>query len=184
MRGLMIATKAAQAEIRKAFVGGGPGAVVSALVWFLGAATLSQTNLRTAFTVLFFGGMLIFPVTTVICRVGFGRSASVKGNPLGLVVLESTFAMIAGLIAAWLLLASQPDATIPVAVLAVGAHYFSFRTAYGATAYWVLGAILSALGCVGLFVLPGRNFELMIAFATIELIFGLWMIPRQLRPSP
>lgn len=183
MRGSVITTTDAQAGIRKAFVGGGPGAIVSALVWFLAAATLSQTNLRTAFTVLFFGGMLIFPVTTVICRVGFGRSASVKGNPLGLVVLESTFAMMVGLIAAWLLLASQPDATIPVAVLAVGAHYFSFRTAYGAPSFWVRGAILTALGCVGLFVLPGRNFELLIAFATVELIFGLWMIPRELRRS-
>jgi hypothetical protein len=179
----VITTEEAQASVRNAFVGGGPGALVSALVWFLAAGTLSQTSLPTAFSALFFGGMIIFPVSSLICRVGFRRSASVKGNPLGLVALESTIAMIAGLIAAWLLLTSRPNAVIPVAALAVGAHYFAFRTAYGDRTFWVLGAILTMIGCAGLFLLPGRNFDLMIAFAVVELGFGLWLIQRELRTS-
>lgn len=174
-----MSTAQAQAEVRKAFVGGGPGAVVSALVWFAAAATLSQTSLPTAFTVLFFGGMIIFPLSSAVCRLGFGRSASVKGNPLGLVALESTISMIAGLIAAWLLLASRPNVVIPVAALAVGAHYFAFKTAYGDRTFWALGAMLTLLGGISLCLPAGHDVDVMIAFAVIELGFGLWLMLRE-----
>lgn len=163
----------AQAQVRAAFVGGGPGAIVSGLVWLAAAWVLAQGTRDQAFSTLFLGGILIFPLSSLICRFGFGRSASVKGNPLGLVALESTIAMIAGLIAAWLMLAVRPVAVFPVAALAVGTHYFAFKTAYGDRTFWVLGAALTMVGCAGLFWLPGRDVPLMLAFALIELAFGL-----------
>lgn len=163
----------AQAEIGRAFVNGGPGAIVSSLVWFVAAAILVTQGIPTAFAALFFGGMLIFPLSTLVCKLGFGRSGSVKGNPLGLLALESTIAMIGCLIAAWLLLRDRPDQVFPIAAIAVGTHYFAFKTAYGDRTFWLLGALITLAGCAGLFWLPGRNLEVMLAVGAIELVLGL-----------
>lgn len=177
----MMTVDQAQAQVREGFVGGGPGAIVSSIVWFAAAWFLAQGSVAEGFAALFVGGMLIFPVSSLFCRFGFGRTASVKGNPLGLIALESTIAMIGALIAAWLLIQSRPDTVMPVAALAVGTHYFAFKTAYGDRTYWLLAAILTLLGCVGLFWLPGRNLILMVAFASVELMFGLVLTMNNLR---
>lgn len=163
----------AQAALRQAFVHGGPGAVVSALVWFAAAAAFVRTDHATAFAVLFFGGMLIFPVSSLIGKFAFGRSASAKGNPLGLLALESTIAMIGCLLAAWLLLQDRPDWVFPVAAIAVGTHYLPFKTAYGDRTYWLLGAAITVIGCAGIFVLPGQTLAVILAVAVTELVFGL-----------
>ena len=75
---------------------------LTTLVWFSAAFALTRTDHATAFAVLFIGGMLIFPVSTLIDKLVFRRSGSVAGNPLGLLALESTIAMIGCLLAAWL----------------------------------------------------------------------------------
>ena len=171
----------AQAQIREAFVGGGPGALVSAAVWLSAAWFLQSEGVATAFVALFLGGIFIFPLSALICRFGFGRSASVKGNPLGLLSLESTIAMIGCLLAAWLLLRDRPDMVFPIAAIAVGTHYFAFKTAYGDRAYWLLGAILTGIGLGGLFWLPGQNMAAVLAFAAVEAIFGAILTARALR---
>lgn len=170
-----------QAQLRDAYVGGGPGAIVSAAVWLSSAWFLYTDGIATAFAALFLGGMLIFPVSSAICRMGFGRSASVKGNPFGLLCLESTIAMIGGLLAAWLLLRDRPDMVFPIAAIAVGTHYFAFKTAYGDRTYWLLGAILTFIGLAGLFWFPGRNMAVILAFAAVEAIFGAVLTALALR---
>ncbi|HEX4847876.1 MAG TPA: hypothetical protein VFV30_07005, partial [Novosphingobium sp.] len=135
-----------------------------------------RTDHATAFAVLFFGGMLIFPVSSLIGKIALGRSASAKGNPLGLLALESTIAMIGCLIAAWLLLKDRPDWVFPVAAIAVGTHYLPFKTAYGDRTYWLLGAAITAIGCAGIFLLPGQTLAVILAVAVTELVFGLILI--------
>lgn len=163
----------AQAQIRQAFVHGGPGAIVSSLVWFSAAFALTRTDHATAFAVLFIGGMLIFPVSTLIDKLVFRRSGSVAGNPLGLLALESTIAMIGCLLAAWLLLRDRPDFVFPVAAIAVGTHYLPFKTAYGDRTYWLLGAVLTAIGCAGIFIVQGQTLGIILAVAVAELVFGV-----------
>lgn len=175
----------AQAQIRDAFVGGGPGALVSAAVWLSAAWFLHSDGVATAFVALFLGGIFIFPLSALICRLGFGRSASVKGNPLGLLCLESTIAMIGCLLAAWLLLRGSPELVFPIAAIAVGTHYFAFKSAYGDRTYWVLAALLTGLGLAGLFWLPGETMALILAFAAVEAIFGVVLTAGALRrPAP
>lgn len=166
-------TDQAQAQIRQAFVHGGPGAVVSSLVWFSAAFVFIKTDHAVAFAVLFAGGMLIFPVSTLIDKLVFRRSGSVAGNPLGLLPLESTIAMIGCLLAAWLLLRDRPDFVFPVAAIAVGTHYLPFRTAYGDRTYWLLGAVLTVIGCAGIFMAQGQTLAIILAVAIAELAFGL-----------
>lgn len=171
----------AQAEIRTAFVGGGPGAIVSAVVWLIAGYAYGVGTAASAFAALFVGGMFIFPVSVLVCKAAFRRSGSVAGNPLGLVALESTIAMIGGLLAAWLLLGGRPDMVFPVAAIAVGTHYFAFKTAYGDRTFWVLGALITLAGLAGIFWVRGQDLAVIGAVAVLELVFGLQLTLRAVR---
>ena len=81
--------------------------------------------------------------------------------------------MIGCLLAAWLLLRDRPDFVFPVAAIAVGTHYLPFRTAYGDRTYWLLGAVLTVIGCAGIFMAQGQTLAIILAVAIAELAFGL-----------
>ncbi len=164
--------KDAQADLRRAYVGGGPGALISGLVW-LGATAVSASHSAGAgFASLFFGGMVIYPTSTLICRVGFGRAGESSQNPFGRTVLESTVAMIAGLFTASLFLSSRPLLAFPVSALAVGGHYFIFTSVYGDRTFWLLGALLTAIG-LGDILLPPLRGTSGLFVAIVELSFGV-----------
>ena len=163
----------AQSDLRRAFVGGGPGVFVSALIWFAAAAVERSHGTGTAFAVLFVGGMLIFPLATLASRLLFRRPKESPDNPLGLVALESTVAMIGGLFAAWLFLPYEPAYVFPLAAIAVGTHYAVFKTVYGDRLFWLLGALITAVGFVAIFEavpIPGGP---ILAVGVIELLFAL-----------
>lgn len=171
----------AQADLRRAYVGGGPGAIISALVWLAAAGVLIARGVPAAFGTLFFGGMLIFPVGLVICRQLLRVDGETEGNPLGRSALESTIAMIAGLVAAWLFLPYRPDLVFPLAALAVGTHYFVFRTSYGDPLFWLLGALITGVGVAGVYVPQLTTVALVLAVAAIELVLGAVLTARGLR---
>jgi hypothetical protein len=172
--------EAAQAELRRAYLRGGPGAIVSGLVWLGAGIAASVTGVPVGFAVLFFGGMLIFPVAAFIVRVVLRCPPESTANPGGLTVIETVVPMIAGLMAAWLFLPYRPDFVFPLAAVAVGAHYFGFRTAYGDWTNWVLGGVLCATGLAAIFYrLPSPSL-LPYGIATLELAFGAWLISSSL----
>ena len=169
----------AQADLRRAYVGGGPGAIVSGCVWFATAATEARHGIPTAFTVLFFGGMLIFPLAALTARLLFRRSKETPDNPFGLTALESTIAMIGCLLAAWLLVPLAPRFVFPVAAIAVGTHYLVFKTAYGDRTYWLLGAAITLIGLFDIFSasrIPGNT---IVMVGAIELLFGGFLTWRE-----
>ncbi|WP_406696899.1 DUF7010 family protein [Sphingomonas glaciei] len=136
----------AQQDLRRAYVGGGPGVVISGFVW-LAATWINHTaGAGPGFDSLFFGGMLIFPITKLVCRRAFGRENEFRSNPFGMTVLECTIAMIGGFFAAWLFLKSEPALVFPLAAVAVGTHYFVLKTAYGERLFWLIGGIVAAIG--------------------------------------
>lgn len=150
--------------------------MISGIVWLAAGITEAYSNVSTGFAVLFFGGMLIFPAAKIVVLTCFHRQPESKQNPGGLIVVETIFPMIGGLFAAWLLLPHRPEFVFSVAAIAVGAHYFGFRTAYGDWTYWVLGTIMCSIG-VGsiLFSMPPSGI-VPFAIAAIEIAFGCWFI--------
>jgi hypothetical protein len=163
----------AQADLRRAYVGGGPGVFVSSLVWLSAALVERSRGIELAFAVLFFGGMLIFPLSSLLARQVFRRQAEAKGNPLGKTALESTIAMIGGLFAAWLFLPFKPDYVFPLAAIAVGTHYAVFKTIYGDRLFWLLGGLITVAGFLGIYryvAIPGGT---IFAVAAIELLFAV-----------
>jgi hypothetical protein len=169
----------AQRDLRRAFVGGGPGVFVSGLIWVAAALVESSRGVGPAFIVLFFGGMLIFPLSTLVARLLFRRERESRDNPLGAVALESTIAMIGGLFAAWLFLSYRPDYVFPLAAIAVGTHYAVFKTVYGDRLFWLLGGLITAVGFLGIYrvvPIPGGP---ILAVGAIELIFALILTIRE-----
>jgi len=95
------------------------------------------------------------------------------------------FPMIGCLFAAWLLLPHRSDWAFSVAAIAVGAHYFGFRAAYGDWTYWVLGAAMCLVGTASIYLgLPPHEFVPYI-IAAVEVGFGVWFVlaDRALRPT-
>jgi hypothetical protein len=172
----------AQRDIGRAYVGGGPGVMVSALIWFVAAFVQHGQGTGAAFTVLFFGGMFIFPASKLIARLAFRRDTESPDNPLGMTALESTIAMIGGLLAAWLFLSSQPGLVFPLAAIAVGTHYAVFKTVYGDRLFWALGGIVTAIGLIDIFAAPLQG-AVALLVAITELAFGILLTARALRPD-
>lgn len=171
----------AQFDLRRAFVGGGPGLVISGLFWLTAGLVASTRGVGPAFVLLFITGMLIFPLGTLVRRWAFGRQPAATDNPMGRIALESTFTMIAGLIVAWLILPLRPDWVFPIAAIAVGTHFFAFRSAYGDILYWVLAALMTALAFAELFGQVKLGNTLLFVVAAMEISFGLWITQRELR---
>ena len=174
----------AQSDLRRAYVGGGPGVLVSSLVWLVAAAVAEARGIGPAFAILFFGGMLIFPLATLASRLLFRREGEARENPLGALALESTVAMIAGLVAAWLFLPYRPDYVFPLAAIAVGAHYAVFRTIYGDRLFWLLGALVTLVGLAAIFEFAPVPGGPILAVAAIELLFAGILTVRAMRGEP
>ena len=171
----------AQADLRRAYTDGGPGVIVSGLVWLAAWIAESRGGIATGFAVLFFGGMLIYPVSLLANRALLRRKSEAKGNPGGPLVMESTIAMIAGLFAAFLFLDHAPEWVMPLAAIMVGTHYFAFRTAYGDRSFWLLAALVTLVGFAGIYAflpLPG---PVTLQVAAIELLFGMALTVRGMR---
>ncbi len=171
----------AQADNRRSYGGGGIGMVVSGSVWLVSAFVVSRQGIGPGFVALFFGGMLIFPVSTLAERLLLKRPKPSPDNPLGLLALESTIAMIGCLIAAWLFLPFRPNFVFPIAAVAVGLHYLAFKTVYGDGTYWLLGALMALVGFAGLYISALGAGVLALIIAATEIAFGTFVIMREQR---
>lgn len=103
-----------------------------------------------AFAALFFGGMLIVPISILIGKYLFGAVNGVTDNPLERLGFEGTIVLFAGLLLAFVLLWVAPDLAFPALALMIGARYFPFRTIYQEPLYWPLGGTLMAIAGVAL----------------------------------
>jgi hypothetical protein len=180
-RRYMLITEAQQ-DNRRAFVGGGPGAFVSGLLWLGAALIMRQRGVGTAFAFIFFGGMLIFPLTLLVSRQMFKRAPASKSNSLGRVVPESTVAMIGGLFAAWLFLSSKPAYVFPLVAVAVGTHYASFGTVFGNKLFWVRAGLVTAIGVLDILGYVRFPNGPALAVGILEIVFGIILTARE-RPA-
>lgn len=170
--------RTAQNAMRIAHVSGAPGVLVSGVVWVVAGLILSRSDVTHAFTVLFFGGMAIVPVALFIARVMMRAPKPVGKNPLDRLGLESTFSLFAGLLIAYALLRVDERTVFPIMAVTIGARYFTFRTIYDETLYWVLGAALIAIG--GSSVLGRLTWPINLALVTglVEVAFAVVLFAR------
>ena len=172
----------AQRDMRSGYYGGAPGMLTSALMWLVAGVVAARISPERAVWALFLGGMLIFPVSKLVCRAVFHRENESYGNPLGMTVLECTIAMIGGLFAAWLFLPSKPMLVFPLSAIAVGTHYFVFKTVYGDRSFWLLAGIVTAIGFGDIYAAPMRGSTALLVSLT-ELAFGIILVIRATRSN-
>lgn len=132
----------ARADMRDAYAGGAPGILASAIAWAIAGLVALGPVPRNAVLALFAGGVLIFPVSVVSCKLLGRRGAHAKTNPLGPLAMEATAPLLAGLPIAYLVSLDHLAWFFPAMLLVIGGRYFSFATLYGLALYRVLGGAL------------------------------------------
>lgn len=145
----------AQRDVRRVYVGGFYGQLVSGAVWLAAAAAATWGSAGAGTAVLWFGGMLIFPLTTLALHVAGGPTSLGRGHPLAGLAMQIAFTVPLGLLVAVVLAGERPDLFFPAAMVVVGAHYLPFVFLYGMrlfaglAALLVLGGVMLALWAPG-----------------------------------
>lgn len=140
----------AQRDMRRAYVNGGVGIFVSGLVWVIAGLVTLHVDLVSGMATLFFGGMLIHPLSLLLARRVFQRGKVRAPNPMEMLALQSTAFLIIGLVIAYLVSGTYADWFFAIALLTVGGRYLIFQTVYGMRLYLALGVVLMAIAAVGL----------------------------------
>jgi hypothetical protein len=144
----------AQADVRRVHRGGFAGPLISSLVWFAASAVSVSGSPPAAMAVLFLGGCLIFPLSTLVLRIAGGPVALPKGHPSNALAMQSAFTVPLGLLVAIALGTFAPSLFFPAALIIVGAHYLTFISLYGMRLFGVLAGILVAVGAAAMLWLP------------------------------
>lgn len=131
-----------QREIRTAFLGGFAGQFISGLIWLAaaGISVLSTHEYGMAF--LFFGCMVIFPLTQLTLRM-MGRSAKVnEENGLWALGSQIAFTVPINFLLVGAIILYRPMWFFPAVMIIVGTHYLPFMTLYGMKMFGVLATLL------------------------------------------
>jgi hypothetical protein len=168
---------AAQADMRRAYLDGAPGVVVSGLAWAAAAGTAALVSPERAMWVLLVGGALIHPVAVLFERLLGASGKHASGNPLVALVGASTVWMILSLPIAYVVGLQRPAWFFCAMLLVIGPRYMVFATSFGMRVYWALGIALAGAGCM-LAWLGGSPLVVAGAGSAIELAFGAVMLRR------
>lgn len=165
----------AQADMRKSYFGGGPGAFASGIVWLsAGIAAIVSTE-QISVLIFFFGGMLIHPIGIVLSKALNRTGKHKKGNPLSFLALESTFMLFIGLFIAYCALQVRPNWFFSIMILIIGGRYLVFSSIYGMRIYWAFGAALILTG-IGGFIFNTPFHLIGLVGGTIEILFSFLII--------
>lgn len=134
---------AAQQDMRRGHVSGGPGILASSLAWFAATGAAWRFSPEQAVWVLFVGGALIYPVSVAISRFLGASGAFSKGNPLGGLATANTAWLIFSLPLAYVVSLQRMEWFFPAMMLVIGGRYLTFATLYGMRLYWGLGLALA-----------------------------------------
>lgn len=167
----------AQDELRAGYFLGTPGVAVSGLVWLIAGLLWTARGPGVAFTALFLGGIAIFPLSLAIARV-LGAKPVSKGNSLNSLGFETTVPLFAGLFVAYALIGRDPPLAFALFAAIVGARYFAFATLYRDRTYWVLGAVMMAVGYVTAVRPAILPINVAICIGVVELVFAAVLAAR------
>ncbi len=145
--------------MRKAFLGGFGGQLTAGLIWAGSAALATWSKPLYAMGFLFFGSMLLFPLTRLVMRL-LGRPGKVSPeNHLWALGMQTAFTVPINFLLVGAATLYNPDWFFPAAMIAVGAHYLPFITLYGMKLFGFLAALLVGGGTALVF-LPTASYRL------------------------
>ncbi|HKJ27527.1 MAG TPA: hypothetical protein VJ965_07810 [Anaerolineales bacterium] len=132
--------------MRFAFLGGFAGQLVSGLIWLAAAAVSTWHQTSTGMAALFFGCMLIFPLTQATLKL-LGLPARVSDeNLLWGLGSQVAFTVPINFLLVGAATLHQENWFFPAALIVVGAHYFPFITLYGMKLFAALAGVMTSVG--------------------------------------
>ena len=84
----------AQNDMKNGYGYGSIGVFISGIVWVTASVMVHYSTSQKGIWTLLIGGMLIFPLATLVARLIGVKGAHAKNNPLGKLVMEGTIWMI------------------------------------------------------------------------------------------
>ena len=138
----------AQQDARTTFFGGGPGGVVSGLLWLASAAIATWVGHVPGMYALAIGGAFIFPITTLVLALTGRRAALRPDNPFAALFMQVAFTIPLTIPVILGATAYRPGWFYPGFLIVIGAHYLPFIFLYGMRIYAVLAAVLIGGGMV------------------------------------
>lgn len=172
----------AQREIRRAYMGGFMGQLVSGLLWLGSAMVGTWSSPRSAIVLIVVGGVFIFPLTRLGLAVIGHRVAITPGNPLNGLAMQVAFTLPLSLPVVGAAALYRLDWFFPAFMIILGAHYLPFVFLYGMRLFAVLSALLVSAGIVlalyvPLFFAAGAwlTSGLLLLFA----VAGRWIVVRE-----
>jgi hypothetical protein len=173
----------AQSNMREAYFGGAPGIVTSGSAWLLAALVAAFVSDRAGIVTLVLGGMFIFPVSVVLCKLIGCTGKHSKDNPLAPLAMEGTIWMLLSIPIAIAAALYKVEWLFPAMLLVIAGRYLTFSTIYGMRIFWVFGATLVASGLV-LIYLQAPAFVGALSGAIIEYVFGATIFATYKAPQP
>ncbi|EKE84775.1 hypothetical protein A10D4_04155 [Idiomarina xiamenensis 10-D-4] len=157
---------------------GAAGVLVSGLVWAVAALLAATSSLFHGQVALLIGGMFIFPLSIVLCKLCKHSGQHAKTNGLAALAIESTIIMLIGIVLAIAVGWYRADWFFPAMLVVIGSRYLLFQSLYGLRRYWLLGGLLCGLGiAAGALVLLSANLfppSLVAALGALaEILFAL-----------
>lgn len=138
----------AQFEMRKNFLGGFAGQLISGLIWLVSSAFWLWMGPCYGMAVLFFGSMTIFPLTQLVLR-RLGSSATTSpDNSLWGLGTQIAFTVPINFILVGAATLYRQEWFYPAAMIVVGSHYLPFMTLYGMKMFGLLAFLLVISGVI------------------------------------
>ena len=163
--------KESQQDLRSAYVNGIAGVIVSGLVWLVAGIMAYSASAKISMIVFFVGGMLIHPLGIFISKMMKGSGQHKKQNLLGILAMESTIFLFAGLFIAYAVSTIQQNWFFHIMLIIIGARYVIFQSMYGIYIYWIFGLTLLVIGAACLISDQAIYISALLG-GVLELIFG------------
>ena len=168
----------AQQDMRSAYAGGGPGIIISGVVWITAGISALYTSPIISIMIFFFGGMVIHPLSMVLSKFMNRRGKHSDNNPLAKLAIESTLIIFLGLFIAYLIIYTHQEYFFPIMLMTIGIRYIIFQSIYGMKLYWIFGITLAVLGVLSL--VTNQPFHIpAIIGGIVELIFAILIIKKE-----
>ncbi len=162
----------AQEDMRNSYAHGSIGILVSGTAWVTASLVVKFYSAQIGIWALLIGGMLIFPVSTLIEKLMGIKGIHDKDNPLGKLGMEGTIWMIMCIPIAYGVSLINSAWFFQGMLMIIGGRYLTFASIYGLRFYWVFGAVLG-LSAIVLFKLQAKDFTSALTGGLIEILFGI-----------
>lgn len=142
----------AQNDVRDVYMNGFVGPLVSSIIWLASAGAYQWSTPALAMATLFFGGAMIFPLSTLLLKLVGSKGSLPKGHPSNALATQSALTVPFGFIVTITLGITVPALFFPASLIIVGAHYLPFMSLYGLKFYGVLAGSMIGIGAATIFI--------------------------------